>query len=283
MHVTTDKNNMGGFFVRKLGGAAALTVHLQKLVPLLIHPRGAQWVMGHFRPLLWTGIVANCSIIGFVASYMEDLASYGCSDMANVAMGLLGFESVVFLYYLLSQRTIKRGTAIAMTNGKEPTSVTSRIVGKTVIIVSSAMSLIAARDLLFSGSIFPYIPRDDIYLEWTNAFLHSPPLGSPEDMDQGLEAPLFIGDKFVSQYMALNLLLLCLYKFVSAFMIRYGSDGSGLIKAKMFWKTQSVGGLMILFLFRMFSPAAATASLDLRWHLMLIGYEVFILGTYRLC
>lgn len=124
------------------------------------------------------------------------------------------------------------------------------------------------------------IPRDDIYLEWTNALLHSPPQGSVEEEEQGLEAALYIGDKFVSQFMALNILILCAYKFYSAFFIKFGSDGSGLIKCKMIWHAQCIGDVLILLMLRIFSSAALTASLDLRWHLMLVAYEGFILGEY---
>jgi hypothetical protein len=102
-----------------------------------------------------------------------------------------------------------------------------------------------------------------------------------------MEAPLFLGDKFISQFGALHILLLCLYKYVTAVIIRYGSDGSGEIKCRMIWKSQAIAQAMILFCFRVFQPAAFSASLDLRWHLMLLGYEAFILGKIfdllRLC
>jgi hypothetical protein len=35
-----------------------------------------------------------------------------------------------------------------------------------------------------------------------------------------------------------------------------------------------------LMLLRMFTPAAMTASLDLRWHLMMVAYEMFILCKF---
>jgi hypothetical protein len=164
-----------------------------------------------------------------------------------------------------------------MPEGKTPESVTSRIVARTVAAVSTCMALIAARDLFMPGYILP-LPRDDIYLEWTNALLHSPPQGSVEEEEHGLEAALYIGDKFVSQLMALNILILCAYKFYSGFFIKFGSDGSGLIKCKMIWHTQCIGDVLILLMLRIFSSAALTASLDLRWHLMLVAYEGFILG-----
>ena len=277
-HVTTDENNMGGFFVRKMAGAAAVAVHLQKMIPLLVHPNGAQWMMGHFRPLLWTALVGNIAIAAFYGLYLEDLTSAGVAEMTYCILSVLAFESLVILYHLLSSRHAKKSIAVRMPSGKTPSSPPSKIVARTVAIVSTAMLVIFGRDLFLPGTILDFFPRDDIYLEWTNAFLHSPPQGSPEAMDQGLEAPLYIGDKFISQLMALHIMVLCMYKFVTAFLIRYGNDGSGLIKAKMIWKVQAVGDGMILFLFRIFTPAAASASLDLRWHLMALAYEMFILG-----
>ena len=142
------------------------------------------------------------------------------------------------------------------------------------------MVLVAGRDLFFPGEILDFIPRDDIYLEWTNSFLHSPPEGTPEAAENGLTREFYVADKFLSQYMALHILILCAYKFISAFGVRYGSDGSGMVKSRMIWKAQAVGDALILFLFRLFSPAALTASLDLRWHLMFIAYATFILGLY---
>lgn len=277
---TTDENNMGGFFVRKVCGAAALGVHLHKLMPLLFHPAGAQWVMGHFRPLFMASLIGNLAIVIFYGLYLEDLASAGADALPKCIMAVLLFETLVIAYYLATSRNTKRGPAVAMQDGKTPNSVQARIVMKTTMICSSMMSLIAARDLFFPGSIIDFLPRDDIYLEWTNAFFHSPPAGSAEDADQGLAAPLFIGDKFMSQLMALHILILCLYKIVSG-CIRHGSDGSGLIKGKMMWKASALGNGFILLCFRLFAPAAASASLDLRWHLMVIAYETFILGMYH--
>jgi hypothetical protein len=270
---------MGGFFVRKLAGAAALTVHLQKMLPLLFHASGAKWIHGHFQAVLWCGLLANCAILAFYASYMEDLMNFEAAELPKLLMGLLTTESLVFVYYLFTTRTAKRGPAIAMTNGKTETSVASKIVARTIAIVSGVTCVIALRDLLLPGYIFDFIPRDDIYLEWTNVFLHSPPDGTPESNDQGLEAPLFVGDKFIAQFAALHILLCCMYKFVSCFWIRYGSDGSGAITSGMFWKTQTIGDALLLFNFRLFSSSANSASLDLRWHLMALAYETFILGT----
>lgn len=266
--------------MRKVGGAAAVGVHLHKLVPLLFHPNGAKWSHGHFRPVLSFSLLANLAICAFLGLYMEDFVVAGAQTVPMAMIGTLVVESVAICWYLVSQRKIVRGPAIAMPSGKTPRSIPSRIVARTVAIVSTLMVLVAGRDLFFPGTILQYFPRDDIYLEWTGAFLHSPPIGSPEASEQGLAAPLHIGDKFMSQMLALHVLLLCFYKFASSYLIPFGSDGSGEIKTRMIWKASSIGGFALVLLFRMFQPAANSASLDLRWHLMSMAYEAFILGEF---
>ena len=272
---------MGGFFVRKLLGAATIAVHSHKLMPLLFHPNGAQWKRGHFRALLASSVAVNLAITSLYAYYFEDFQVAGASAMPMIIMSLLAFESLVMMFFLIRQTTTTRGPAVQLPEGKNERSVVSRIVGRTVMFVGcGAMSLIAGRDLLFSGQVIPFIPRDDIYLEWTGAFLHSPPEGSVEAAEHGIDAPFYIGDKFMSQLCALMILCLAVYKFTSCFLIQYGSDGSGLIKTRMFWKSSSLGGALVVFVFRLFHAPAKSASLDLRWHLMTIAYEAFIMGLY---
>lgn len=170
-----------------------------------------------------------------------------------------------------------------------PRSLPSRIVARTVMIVSSLIGVISARDIFFPGNILSFIPRDDIYLEWTNAFFHSPPPDTVEADEHGLEAPLFAGDKFVAQLLGMYLLLGCMFKFASALAWLKGSrsigkidhvDRSGVVSSKMIWKAQAIGNMLILGILRLFAPAAKSASLDLRWHLMLVAYEMFILLMY---
>jgi hypothetical protein len=278
--VTTDDNNMGGFFVRKLAGGAACAVQLHKMLPLLYQEPGAQWTAGHFRPWLLTALVANLATAAFLSSYMEDFVAAGAHYLPMAMLSVLAVETMVTLVFFFNnlRSTRKRLPAVAMPEGKTPTSLVSNIVSRTTFIVTSLMTLIAARDLFFPGTILDYVPRDDIYLEWTNSFLHSPPEGSPEAADQSLEAPLYIGDKFVSQLAALNILILCLYKYVTALLIRYGADGSGTPKARMIWKGAFFGDVAILMCFRFFAHAARTASFDTRWHLCFISYETFIFG-----
>jgi hypothetical protein len=280
VHVTTDENNMGGFFIRKLCGAAGVAVHLQKLMPLLVHTSGAKWAYGHFRPLLWTAIVANFCIAAFYGFYFDDLKAAGVQELSVVILTLLGIESIAMLYYLFTSSRVKRAPAIAMPRDKVPFSSPSNIVRNTSLVVTTFFAIGAFRDLFFPGYIIDVIPRDDIYLEWTNAFLHSPPDDTPESEDQGLEAPLYIGDKFISQLMALHILINCLYKYVSSVGIRFGNDGSGILKATMFWKAQAIGCGLVCFVYRVFTPAANSASFDMRWHLMLLGYEGFIFFVY---
>jgi hypothetical protein len=280
--VTTDQNNMGGFFVRKLAGGAACAVQLHKILPLLYQETGAQWTAGHFRPWLLAAMTGNVAFVAFILSYADDLTSAGAHQIPLAMAAVLAVETVVMLVYLfnnLQSANRKPLPAVAMPDGKTPKSFVSNIVSRTTLIVTSLMTLIAARDLFFPGFILDFIPRDDIYLEWTNALLHSPPEGSPESVDQGLEAPLYIGDKFVSQLAAVNVLILCLYKFVAALAIRYGADGSGTPKARMIWKGSVLGDVAILLCFRFFAHAARSASFDTRWHLCLISYEAFIYGT----
>ena len=278
--VTTDANNMGGFFVRKMGGAAAMAVHTQKLMPLLFHPLDARWILGHFRPLLWLACFSNIAIATFYGAYMSDFADAGADRLPQIFIAILSLETITMLYFLFVSRKVKRGPSIALQGGKTPKSVPSRIVTRTVCIVSTAMAIIAGRDLFYSGKIMGFIPRDDIYLEWTGAFLHSPPEGTPEADQYGISSSFHVGEKFLSQFLALHILLLCTYKFATAIGIRLGSDGSGMVKCRMIWKAQALGNALLLFLLRLFAPAANTASLDLRWHLMCVGYECFILGMY---
>ena len=271
---------MGGFFVRKLCGAAGLAVHLHKLLPVLVHERNARWTAGHFRALLHTAILANMAIAAFYGVYYwEDLQAAGVTQLPTALLVALFTESAVMLYYLYASRHTTRGPAVALPPGKTPNSPVVNIVTRTTLICTTLTAVIAGRDLFFPGFIIDIIPRDDIYLEWTNALLHSPPEGSPEAADQGLEAPLYIGDKFVGQLAALHLLILCLYKYVSAVGIRYGADGSGVPAARMIWKASFVGQAAVLFCFRCFAHASSSASLDLRWHLVILSFEACILGT----
>lgn len=269
---------MGGLFVRKIGGAAAMTLQIQKMMPLLMHPVNARWKMGHFIPLLWTASLTNLLLAAFYASCMYDLMTADAAFLPTVFIFILVIEAMVMLFYIMTFGKAKKGPAIALKEGKTPTSIVSRIVGRTVFLVSGTMTLFAGRDLFYPGQILSFVPRDDVFLEWVGALIHSPPEGSPEAEEYGMAASLHLGDKFASQLMATNLLLLCICKFVSAYFIRYGSDGGGLVKAQMLWKGQAIGGAVILILVRLFTSAATSASIDIRWHVMAIAYETFILG-----
>jgi len=278
--VTTDANNMGGLFLRKVGGAASMAVQLQKLLPLLFHPSGSQWKRGHFRPVFASAVLANLSLIAFYGIYViEELAAVGADVLPKLFIGVLLLETTVILGCLATSRYTK-GPAIAMEGGKTPGSIVSRIVLRTNFLVSGLILVIGGRDLFYPGKILEFIPRDDIYLEWTGALLHSPPEGSPEEEAHGMERDFFVGEKYLSRFLALNLLLGCLHKFAAAFVVRYRSDGGGKVQAKMIWKSQSIGNALILYLVRLFSPAAMSASLDFRWHLMMLAYETLILGLY---
>lgn len=282
MPITTDANNMGGLFVRKIGGAACLAAQTQKLWPLLFHPLDARWRRGHFIPLFATAIVANLMLAVFYGIYIvDDLKVAGADQLPKLFVAALLLESAVILFYLTSQKkSMTKGPAIAMKDGKTPNSVVSRILARTTALVTGMIMLIAGRDLFFPGFVFTWLPRDDIYLEWTGALIHSPPADSPEAAEHGMEKAFFVGDKYLSQFMALNMLILCLYKLVAAFGIRIRNDGGGQVQARMIWKAQAVGGALFVLLFRLFAESARTASLDLRWHLMAMAYETLILGIY---
>eukprot|EP00804_Cyclotella_cryptica_P024033 CCRYP_007265-RA/>CCRYP_007265-RA protein AED:0.03 eAED:0.03 QI:196/1/1/1/1/1/3/1299/470 len=309
--VTTDANNMGGLFVRKMSGAAGLAFQSAKLWPIVFHSPpvygkkgmvGPSWSAGHFDPLLVLGMVGDVCLSTFYLVRLEELKNGGAHTLgkAFVLAGLV--EALVFALYVTSRRMREATKGKQATNsppsaaGEEydplddPNTIPSRIIARTVLIVSTLISVVSLRDLLFPGSILSFIPRDDIYLEWTGAFLHSPPPDTVESDEHGLEAPLYAGDKFVSQLMGLYLALCCMLKVTSAIGWIKGSksmggdldneDRRGVVSSKIIWKTQAFGDMLLLAMLRLFTPAAKSASLDLRWHLMFVAYEMFILFLY---
>ena len=304
--ISTDANNMGGFFVRKIAGSASLTFYTQKLVPLLFfsshhHHQQQQkqrkdnysWKAGHFVPLLISSIVGNIAICIFYFSYLSHLQSFDANAhlYACGIILLLTLETLVIIFYLIPllvtsrhKKSLKSNNIqneTSLTSHKSHREIVSKIMMRTILIVSSLIAVIAGRDLLFPGQEIEMIPRDDIYLEWTNAFFHSPPPFTQEGDEYGLEAPLYIGDKFISQLGALYLLLNCiLFKLPTAIILRVGKDRSGETKCRMFWKIQAIGNAMLTFTLRIFANASVSASLDLRWHLMCLGYETFMLFLY---
>merc|ERR1719253_2002926 len=227
---------MGGLFLRKMAGTAALAFHTSKLWPVLFSSgptydqkesaasgkhrwAGASWSAGHFEPILAIGM-------GFVSA--------GLAEALILAMYLLNRR----VHYNVRgmDKKIKAnsmpGSASRDMRAEDPNSLPSRIVARTVCITSLLTSFISLRDLFFPGTIFSFLPRDDIYLEWTGAFLHSPPPDTVEADEHGLEAPLFEGDKFVSQLLGLYLSLGCMLKIMSAVgwskgNRNMGSSGSG--------------------------------------------------------
>jgi len=325
MSTTTDANNMGGLFVRKLSGVAGLSFHTTKLMPVVFHSppqyhhgkwTGASWSAGHFDPVLILGMMGDVCLGVFYLGRLEELKDAGCGGlgMAFVLTSLV--EAFILGMYMLSRRMnhksqpnvpkVTTSTASARTStanplDENPNSLPSRIVARTVSIVSTLISLVSLRDLLLPGAILSFLPRDDIYLEWTGAFLHSPPPDTVEADEYGLESPLFAGDLLVHQLLGLYLFLSCAFKFASALgwskgnrsmgsggggggakamMMEENAERSGVVSSKMIWKAQALGDVGVLTVLRMFTPAAKSASLDLRWHLMLVAYEAFILSLY---
>ena len=304
---------MGGLFVRKLSGITGLAYHTTKIWPVIFSSPaqydakakngrwvGPSWSAGHYDPLLALGMVGDLCVSVFYLARLDELKNAGAEGIAMAYVLASLIEAIVFGLYLVSRRTnyktttptkpAERANVAANDEGydpaEDPNSLPSRIVARTTVIVSSLMSLISLRDLFFPGCIISFVPRDDIYLEWTGAFLHSPPPDTVEADEHGLEAPLFAGDKFVAQLLGLYLSLCCMFKLVSSWGWSKGSrsmgrvenvDRSGVVSSRMIWKAQAIGDFLLLGMLRLFTPAAKTASLDLRWHLMLVGYEAFIL------
>lgn len=281
--ITTDKNDMGGFFVRKLLGAAALGYHLQKLIPLIFQRYYCHWGHGHFKPLLVTSALSNLVIAAYYVSHIDVLKSGDAHSMGLKIAFALVIEALVMMAYILTtsfSNSVKSTKAKPLPLGKGPHSIVSKIVTRTILIVTSFITLIAGRDFFFPGKEMPFPPFDDIYLEWTGAFIHSPPHGSIEAEEYGMEALLHVGDKFVARLMALYVLVVCFQKYVAAFLIRVGSDNSGETKCSIFWQSQAISDGLLIFVFRVFAPAAKSASLDFRWHIMCLGYECFMLAIY---
>eukprot|EP00804_Cyclotella_cryptica_P012590 CCRYP_014719-RB/>CCRYP_014719-RB protein AED:0.37 eAED:0.37 QI:0/0.5/0.33/1/0/0/3/1637/303 len=300
---------MGGLFVWKMSGAAGLGFHTAKLWQIVFHSPpvygkkgmvGPSSSAGHFDPLLVVGLVGDVCLSCFI--WLEELKNGGAHTLgkAFVLAGLV--EALVFALCVMSQRMRKATKRKQATNSQpsavgeeydpldDPNMLPSRTVACTVLIVWTLISAVSLRDLLFPGSILSFIPRDDIYLEWMGAFLYSPSPDTVESEEHGLEAPLYAGDKFVSQLMGLYLALCCMLKVTSAIGWVKGSkstggdldneDRRGVVSSKIIWKTQAFGYKLLLAMLHLFTPAAKSASLDLRWHLMFVAYEMFILFLY---
>jgi hypothetical protein len=303
--VTTDANNMGGFFVRKLVGGTGVGLQLHKLLPLVLltttsssttpnEKNAPPLSFGrHYGWILLSGLLSNLCLTGFLASYLADLRDADAWHIPAAMILCAVLESLVFLYYYVtmcnqkavpSQRRVGKAAAVtAFPKGKTPNSLVSNIVARTVTICSAAMLLYGIRDWLFTGRTIPFIPYDDLYLEWTNAYSHSAPVGSPEYKEQGIGAASFyIGDLYVCQLAGLQLTLLCLYKLLSSYTIRLGNDGgrTGLATARLVWQPAAISNLLLLFQLRVFTSAAASASCHFRYHLMVLAYETFIVGLY---
>ena len=271
---------MGGLFIRKLSGVAGLAFHTTKMWPIVFQSPpvydktsvngrwvGASWSAGHFDPLLTLGMIGDICISIFYLTRLDELKNAGAQGIGLAFVMASLVESFIFGVYLFTRRMNDKTTKplrekVDVTTGEydlleDPDSLPSRIVARTVFIVSSLISLVSLRDLFFPGIIMPFIPRDDIYLEWTGVFLHSPPPDTVEADENGLGAPLFAGDKFVSQLLGLYLSLGCMFKIFSSWGWSKGNRGMG--------KMESVD------------------RSGVRWHLMLVSYEAFILCESVAC
>lgn len=280
--VTTDVNDMGGLYIRKVCGVAGMAYHMHKLLPILVPIRKADWRMGHYNLLLSTGVFGNVCLVVFYLMYLDDISSSGAGKMCLTTVVFLGMEAVVMFLYVLSNVLSPRFVitdAKSLPEGKSPNSLVSNILARTISMVSGMIAIVAARDLFYPGTVLAFPPRDDIYLEWIGALMHSPPAGSHEQQVYGFTSPLRIGDKFCGRLMGLYLLLGCVQKFVGVFGVRVGKDGmSGEISTRMFWIVQALGDGLLVFVWRLFASAAKSASWNLKWHLMALGYETFMLA-----
>ena len=325
--VSTDANNMGGFFIRKMAGAIALGWSMYKLVPLLYTTPQTIWMSStssssskqqqHYTPWLGFAILGNMMIVLFWLVHVVEWQTQHLTDLIHYAVlhiTVLGVETMVMMYYAAtllslfqpsrhdpspssnttttttstshSATTMKTNEnaaiAHAFPKGKTPTSLPSNIVSRTVLLISGTICALMVRDLCFAAFILStVIPRDDVYLEWTNALRHSPPKGSPEYAAYGMDAPLYSGDLFVSQYLALHMIVSCAIKLLAATTVRLGKDGRrGTLRTKLIWQGMSVSNGLLMFVIRLFTPAAASVALDFRYILMALGYETFILALY---
>lgn len=276
-NTSTDANNMGGFFMRKLSGCTGIGLQLHKLVPIVFMTEAYG---KKYRWILVAGALSNICLALFLASYMADLQNADAWQIPSIMVSVSLLEAFVMIVYASSIKTDEKVVAAAFSNGVSPDSLVSNIVARTVAIISTCILVYGIRDLWFTGTPIPLVPYDDLYLEWTNAFFHSPPESSPEYEEQGLGAGFYIGDKYICQMAGLQLTLLSLYKLLSSWTIRRGSDSKGEVTARMVWKPATIANLMLLFLLRIFASAGDSASWNVRWHLMVVAYETFIVGLY---
>ena len=280
--VSTDENDMGGLFVRKMTGAVGLAYALQKLVPVLVQDSNADWKRGHYTPLLLSCVLGNVVLAAYHASQWGEWTGAGAQPLVGAIVAALMLEAIVLVGYCYSVARHRPPLRVAPSfpPGKSESSIVHRIVARTVVMVTGCVLLISMRDFFFTGRVLPFPPGDEYYLEWTGAFFHSPPPGTEEEMEFGMEAPLHSGTKFLARLQALYCLVIGGQKLFSCLGVRLNTDRSGEIISKTFWKSQTVGNVILLFTLRLFAEPSTSASLDLRWHLMCIGYETFILGLY---
>lgn len=284
--VTTDANQMGGFFVRKLAGAATVGVQLHKMWPLLVTTSGVvSYSNRHYRTFLWLGLCVDVAVLAFLYSSRRVLQAHGAWELPQWACGVLVVEALVWLYYAATynnNNTASTTNSAVALHGKTPNSLPSNIVARTVVLVGAWPVAMCLRDVFAPGRILSLTLRDDVYLEWTNAFYHSPPMGTLEWDDHAADAHLYAGDKFISQLCAVQLLCVFLYTLVgSCGGVRYGADGSGpRVAAGLYWQAATLAHVCIFLVLRVFASAAVSASWNVQWHIMAWGYETFVVGLF---
>jgi hypothetical protein len=98
-----------------------------------------------------------------------------------------------------------------------------------MVVGCGVMSLIASRDVWFSGSVISYAPARTTFTSGEVPSCTTSEGSVEAPAEHGIDAPFYIGDKFSSQLCGLLIICLAMYKFASCFLVQYGSDGSRLI------------------------------------------------------
>jgi hypothetical protein len=134
--MTTDANNMGGFFVRKLAGAAALTVHSQTLFPILLQSEQVHWGgPGHFDPMLCTAMVGDVVIALFYLSYQKTLVNAGVDTWSLFMIMTCLLEALVIFLFLIhrwftsQKRGVDNTSKVTFPEGKSSSSIVNRAAG----------------------------------------------------------------------------------------------------------------------------------------------------------
>jgi hypothetical protein len=270
-------NNAGGFLARRVGAAAVMSVHIPKLVVATFwKPSDQEWSTARFRPVLIVAAVGNTAIVFFYCYWAQRFAAEAQQDegVRNFVLAIVG----VLLAELLAMQYSMVGTT--------PTTPANATSGRPILkddwVVASFLSTlfclmtvprmaVAVRDLFLPGRTLHFIPYDDINLQL---------LSNLEANNKQSVA----SDLFLSQLHAVHVLILCLYRFVTAVMwIRHGKDRYVKATIQMIWACLVVGDIMINYVLRIMTPAAAHGWIHLQGHRVWLALEgALLVSTVRL-